>query len=294
MYSIGIDLGGTNIKGVLTDHTGQVLHHIHQPTRDGEDAIWKTAVGTAVTTLKTMLPGPLAGIGISAPGLPDALNTCIAYMPGRLQGLEHFDWGSQLGEKTLVLNDAHAATLAESRYGAARSLRNVVLLTLGTGVGGGLILEGKLYQGFFQKAGSVGHLSVGADAAHRDITNMPGSLEDAIGNCTVEARSCGKFESTRALLEAYRQGDHWARYVWLTSVQKLAVGIAGLTNLFSPDAVVLAGGITQAGADLFEPLQAFMEHYEWRPGGHATPIIQAQFGDLSGALGAAAYVLENA
>lgn len=293
MFSIGIDLGGTNIKGVLIHQTGEIVRQAYHPTHDGKGGDWKSAIAATVQDLKSTGPGPLAGIGLSAPGLPNATNECIAFMPGRLQGLENFHWGAYLGEKVLVLNDAHAATMAEVKFGAAKSMRNVVLLTLGTGVGGGLVLEGKLYQGFFQKAGSIGHLTVNATAGERDITNLPGSLEDAIGNCTVEKRSFGKFQSTHALLEAYRQGDHWARYVWLNSIQKLAVALAGLMNVFSPDAVILGGGIAQADQDLFGPLNAFMEHYEWRPGGHITPILKAQHGDLSGALGAASCVFDG-
>ncbi len=293
MFSIGIDLGGTNIKGVLINQAGDILRQVYHPTRDDGEGSWKSSVAATVQDLKATAPGPLAGIGLSAPGLPNATNEYIAFMPGRLQGLENFQWGPYLGEKVVVLNDAHAATLAEAKIGAAKSMRHVLLLTLGTGVGGGLVIEGKLYQGFFQKAGSVGHLTVNATAGERDITNLPGSLEDAIGNCTVEKRSFGKFQSTHALLEAYRQGDHWARYVWLTSVQKLAVALAGLINVFSPEAVILGGGIAQADKDLFDPLHTFMEHYEWRPGGHTTPILKAHHGDLSGALGAASYVFEE-
>jgi glucokinase len=288
-YAIGIDLGGTNIKGYLIDAEGRTTGQAHHPTNDGKGD-WKHSVAETVRALKAQCPGPLKGIGLSAPGLPNETNECIAYMPGRLQGLEFFHWGNYLHEKVCVLNDAHAATLAELRFGAAKGLRNAVLLTLGTGVGGGIVIDGNLYQGFFQKAGSLGHMSVEAGSGVMDITNMPGSIEDAIGNCTIEKRSLGRFKSTYDLLQAYKRGDHWATYVWLTSVQKLAVTIAALMNIFSPDAVVLSGGITQAEKDLFEPLNAFLDLYEWRPGGHATPVLKAQHGDMSGALGAASYV----
>ncbi len=120
---------------------------------------------------------------------------------------------------------------------------------------------------------------------------MPGSLENAIGNCTVQKRSSGKFRNTHELLNGYRQGDHFARWVWLSSVQKLAIGIASVTNTLSPECVVLGGGITEAGDDLFEPLESFLSLYEWRAGGASAAILKAKFGDMSGAIGAACFAL---
>ena len=189
------------------------------------------------------------------------------------------------------MNDAHAALLAESRFGVAEGLRNVVMLTLGTGVGGGILLDGKLYQGNFQKAGHLGHTTVDA-SGDLDITGMPGSLEDAIGNTTISKRSLGRFTSTYDLLEAYKKGDYLAQWVWLSSVRKLAISICSFVNCFSPDLVVLGGGITQAKDDLLGPLAEFMALYEWRPGGQATPVKIARFGDMAGAIGAASFAIQ--
>jgi glucokinase len=293
--AIGIDLGGTWIKGVLMNlETGEMLKQLYQPTTGEKD--WKEAVRDSVGALRqeaTALhsDAQVRAVGLSAPGLPNAANDAIAFMPGRLQGLENFHWGHFLNTPVRVVNDAHAALLAESRFGAAKGLPNVLMLTLGTGVGGGILIDGKLYQGNFQKAGHLGHITVDADG-ERDITGMPGSLEDAIGNATVELRSLGRFSSTYQLLEAYKQGDYLAQWVWLSSVRKLAIGLSSLINCFSPDMVVLGGGITQAEDNLLLPLATFMEQYEWRPGGHTTPIRLAQFGDMAGAIGAASFAIQ--
>jgi glucokinase len=91
-------------------------------------------------------------IGISAPGLPNDNNRAIAFMPGRLQGLENFDWTDFLQQQTWVLNDAVAAIVAEAKFGAAKNKKNVVMLTLGTGVGGAILIDGRPYQGAFNKA----------------------------------------------------------------------------------------------------------------------------------------------
>jgi glucokinase len=287
---IGIDLGGTRIKSVALDREGNILEQLYTPTHDGDDSIWKQATAASIEKLKDKLGTSDFVVGISAPGLPNEKNSAIAYMPGRLQGLENFDWSSLFNRRTWVLNDAVSAMMAEAKLGVAQNKKHAVLITLGTGVGGAILIDGKPYQGSFQKAGHIGHITLHHEG-EPDVTGMPGSLEDAIGNCTIQKRSHGKFKDTHSLLEAYRAGDHFARSVWLTSVKKLAIGIACVTNVLSPEIVILAGGITEAGNDLFEPLEHFMSLYEWRAGGNQTTIVKSQFGDMAGAIGAACFAL---
>lgn len=285
---IGIDLGGTRIKSVAIDSTGQILYEHYQPTNDGDDKIWKKAVKTAVKTIIKKVNKTGMAVGISAPGLPNAENSAISYMPGRLEGLENFIWSDFLETKVFVLNDAVAAMMAEAKFGAAKNKKNVIMLTLGTGVGGGIIIEGKPYQGAFQKAGHLGHLSLDSDA-EPDIIGIPGSLEDAIGNCSIAKRTNGKFTATEDLISAYRKGDEFATKVWMKSINKLAVALASLTNILSPETIILGGGTTEAGEDLFTPLEKLMAKYEWRTGGNKAEILKAQFGDLAGAVGAACF-----
>ena len=289
--TIGIDLGGTRIKAVAIDEKGNILHQFYQPTNDGDDAIWKNAILISVNEIQSKIKSTDTLIGISAPGLPNSNNSAIAYMPGRLKGLENFIWSDFLKTRTFVLNDAIAAMMAEARFGAAKDRKNVVMLTLGTGVGGAILIEGKPYQGAFNKAGHIGHMVIDC-SEDTDVIGMPGSLEDAIGNCTIEKRTSGKFNSTHQLLEAFRNGNSFAAEVWLTSVKKLAIGLASLTNILSPEMIILGGGITEAGKDLFDPLEKYMENYEWRIGGNKTEIVKAQFGDLAGAVGAACFARE--
>jgi len=289
---IGVDLGGTRIKAVAIDEQGNILHQYYHPTNDGDDSVWKNAILVAVNELQKKLKTCNLVIGISAPGLPNADNSAIAFMPGRLQGLEDFNWTDFLKTRTFVLNDAIAAMMAEARFGAAKGRKNVVMLTLGTGVGGAILIDGKPYQGSFNKAGHIGHMVIDSDG-ETDCIGMPGSLEDAIGNCSIERRTSGKFASTHELLEAYRNGDSFAAEIWMTSVKKLAIGIAALTNILSPETIILGGGITEAGADLFEPLEKYMAIYEWRAGGNQTEIVKAQFGDLAGAVGVACFATEQ-
>ena len=166
------------------------------------------------------------------------------------------------------------------------------MLTLGTGVGGAILIDGKAYQGAFKKAGHIGHMVIN-DEGEPDVTGMPGSLEECIGNCTVEKRSNGKFTSTHELLEAYKMGDAFSKEVWLKSVRHLAIGLATVTNILSPEIIVLGGGITEAGSDLFEPLKEYMNKYEWRAGGNKVEIVKATYGAMAGAIGAACFAMDE-
>jgi glucokinase len=286
--AIGIDLGGTRIKGVLVDAAGNLLHQFYTPTNDAGDGNWKEAVVQTFRELMQKADGQAVVAGLSAPGIPDETNTRIRIMPGRLQGLEGLHWGDHLGHPCTVVNDAIAALAAEARFGKAKGVRDAVMLTLGTGVGGAVLINGQIHPGMFQKAGHAGHITVDHEG-EPDVTGMPGSLEDAIGNCTVEKRSLGRFTSTHDLLEAQRHGDAFATWLWLSSVRKLAVAIASITNLLSPEMVIIGGGITEAGLELLNPLNKFLDLYEWRAGGNGVRIEKAAFGDLAGAMGAAGF-----
>ena len=288
--AIGIDLGGTRIKAVAINADGKVLHQLYNPTNDGDDHSWKETVATSVKELHSKLTKNDFSIGISAPGLPNNENTAIAFMPGRMQGLENFNWADFLHQPTYVLNDAVAAMMGEAKFGAARGKRHVVMLTLGTGVGGAILIDGKPYQGVFNKAGHIGHMVID-DEGDCDVTGMPGSLEECMGNCTIEKRSKGKFTSTNQLIEAYKVGDADAKEIWLKSVRQLAIGLASVVNILSPEVIVLGGGVTEAGSHLFDPLEEFMNRYEWRPGGNKTEIVKATHGDMAGAIGAACFAM---
>jgi glucokinase len=291
MAVIGIDLGGTNIKGVIMNEAGEVLFQHYIPTTDDKDGKWKKNVKEMADLL--LSKAEINQIGLSAPGLPNDDNTAIAYLPNRLHGLENFDWSTYLGKTTSVLNDAHAAAMAEFKFGAAIGLQTFVLLTLGTGVGGGLIIDGKLHQGLSQMAGHLGHVSINYSDDERSILGSPGSLEYAIGNYSIERRSFGKYKSTWELVSDFEKGDHFASLIWLNSIKALAAGINSFINILSPEAVLLSGGITLAGESLYDPLNQFLAILEFRPAGKKTKIIQAHFGDMSGSIGAASYVLNK-
>lgn len=287
--AIGIDLGGTRIKGLYLKN-GEVSDWLYLPTGEGE--AFKDSVRSAVRELCAKAGVDRCPVGISAPGLAAADHRSIACMPGRLPGLEHFDWSGFLEMPTVVLNDAVCALMAEARLGVARNMKDVVMLTLGTGVGGAILIGGKPYLGALRKAGHWGHSTVDADG-YADVTEMPGSIEEAIGDVSIRRRSHGRFRDTQELLIAAGENDPFAQWIWLSSVQKLAVSVAGISNALAPEAIVLGGGIAHAGEILFTPLRRFLDVYEWRPEGQGTTILKSHFSDLSGAAGAACFALEQ-
>jgi glucokinase len=184
--------------------------------------------------------------------------------------------------------------MGEAWIGAARGAANAVVLTLGAGVGGGVILNGRLFQGAIGRAGHLGHITLNCDGAP-DIVGTPGSLEDAIGNHNVVSRSGGRFRDTAALVAAVAAGDAAAIDCWRRSVRGLAVGIASLINAFDPEIVVVGGGIAESGAALFEPLREELDKVEWRPTAQPTLVVAASLGEMAGAIGAARFAaLQNA
>lgn len=292
--AIGIDLGGTNVKGIVMNEAGEILLQHSIPTVDDEDGHWRENVLQMVDFLKDTFPKPLELIGLSAPGLANDANTAIAHLPNRLQGLENFNWSKYLHTNTFVLNDAHAALMAEAKFGVASGFKNAVLLTLGTGIGGGLLINGELYQGQGQMAGHLGHISINYADDEPSILGMPGSLEYAFGNYSIKRRSRGKYDSVEKLVADFEKGDTFATWLWLDSVRKLALAVASLINALSPEIIILSGGITNANDLLFNHLNEFVHLYEFKPKGKITPIFKAKFQELSGAIGAAGFAFEKA
>lgn len=285
-YLLGIDMGGTRIKAVAVAPDGWELERHVVETGDGQGfAVWRDRIREVVNTCRKQFGEPMA-IGLSAPGLAAPDNRAIAFMPGRLEGLENFVWSDLLEAEVYVANDAHAALAGEAWLGAAAGRRNAFMLTLGTGVGGAILADGRILQGAIGRAGHLGHISLNIDGAP-DITRIPGSIEDLFGDCTIVARSGGRFQSTRELVAAYEAGDEAATQIWLRSIRALGCAIASLVNVLDPDVVVLGGGIAQAGESLFTPLHTVLDEVEWRPGCHRVELAAATLGDFAGALGIA-------
>jgi glucokinase len=295
IWAAGIDIGGTNVKAVAVSAEGVVLQRSVFPTADGSatPADWIAHARAILERFSADCDGPPAAVGVCAPGLAAGDERSIAHLPGKLAGLAGIDWTQVLDRSQLVpvLNDGHAALFGEAWVGAARGRRHVVLLTLGTGVGGGVLADGRLLRGALGRAGHIGHMSLDPDGPV-SITGMPGALEVFVGECTLESRTSGRFRTTAALLAAHRAGDPEATRAWLKSIRALGCAIGSCINLFDPELVVVGGGIAQAGDALFAPLARELDRAEWRPGGHRVPLVPAALGEAAGCIGAAGYALD--
>ena len=280
-YAIGIDVGATNVKGVVVSQAREVRLRHSIPVRDANVV---DVVRRMIAELDAKAGG-IEWVGLAAPGIASPVGESIWWMRGRLAEIEGLDWSSVVGRRVPVLNDAQAALLGEVFHGAEGDYSNVIMLTLGTGVGGAAIVDGRLLRGRLGRAGHLGHICLDADG-RPDIVNTPGSLEDAVGDCTIHRRSDGRFEST---LEMVRRldDDPQARGIWSRSVRALACGIVSLVNVFDPSTVIVGGGMIAAGEKLFAPLRAEMEKVEWRPHGQAVRVVPAAGGEYAGAIGAA-------
>ena len=292
-YVLGIDVGVTNVKAVCIDAMPQPgPYQTYERPTHAQRPDWPSGVAELIESIES-INGPARGIGLAAPGIAHPDGTHIAWMQGRLAEVQDLNWSKFLKRPVPVLNDAQAALLGEVWIGAARGSTNVVLLTLGTGVGGAVMVDGKLLKGFSGRAGHLGHISLNPDG-ELDIVNTPGSLENAIGNCTVSNRTHGRFETTHDLVAAFEAGDTEAARIWLTSIRSLAAAIASLINVVDPEVVVIGGGIAQASYEsLREPLARELDRFEWRPFGRAVRIVAAHCGSFAGAVGAAKNALDK-
>jgi glucokinase len=288
--ALGIDLGGTHIKAALLERdTGTLVQTCSLPTCDGEwigsEPLFAHRVRDLIHELEASgASGPLP-VGLCAPGIAHPGGRFIDWMPGRMHGLEKFEWSAFLAREVRVLNDAHAALLGEAWVGSARGCEDVIMLTLGTAVGGAILSGGKLIRGHIGRGGHLGHLSLYADG-EQDAFQTPGSLNSFLGNRTLLQRTEGRYDCTEALVGAALAGESEAQKIWGDSVRRLAVAVASLINVLDPEMVILGGGIAKGSGDaLLTPLQNYLDQYEWRPGGQRVRLVLASAGEWSGAIG---------
>ena len=231
--------------------------------------------------------GPATAVGLGAPGIARPDGRGIWWMQGRLSELDGLDWAGFLGrERVPVLNDAQAAPCGRGVAGGGGRVRerdhaDARHRRRRGGDGGRADPRGRL-----GRAGHLGHISLDPDGP-ADIVRTPGSLEHAIGNCTIAERTGGRFTSTLALAAAAAGGDKEAAAVWSKSVRAWPRESRRSSTCSTPRSCILGGGIAAAGEALFEPLRRVLDEIEWRPHGVQARIEPARLGEYAGALGAA-------
>lgn len=311
-YYLGIDLGGTFIKGGIVDDAGKILLRDKVPTESemGADVV----VANIVTLCKSLMDkadlsvSELVGVGVGVPGTADSERGEVTYANNL--GWKNFPIADQLSEElglpVKIVNDASAAALGESKFGCGKGYRHSVMITLGTGVGGGLLLDGKLFEGNRSAGAELGHVVVvaggepctcgrrGCLEAYASATALIRDTKRAMEK-NPESRlwEIGSLDAvTGKTAFDYLDKDESAREVVEHYIEMLGVGIVNIANLIRPEVIILGGGICHEGERLIRPLQEMLDR-EIHGGdiGPAVKIVTAELGNDAGLLGAAALLM---
>jgi glucokinase len=308
---IGVDVGGTKLLAGAVDHDLAVHHRASRRSRSGSTEQLLETIVSAVSEVRDVAEDEVLAVGLGVPSLMD-LGRGVAgftvHLP--LVGVPVRDvLAERLGLPVFVANDATLAMLCEHRFGAARGVADAVMLTLGTGIGGGLVLDGRLVHGAVGAAGEPGHMCVDLDgprcpcgsvgcletlasgsALGREGARVARAAEDS---ALARALSSGR-EITGALVtELAHDGDRAARDVVALVGMRLGVGIASLVNLLNPSVVVVGGGVVAAGDLLLEPARTVVRERALPPSRDVVQVVPARFGAEAGMLGAALFALDG-
>ncbi len=318
--AIGIDLGGTNIAGILINKKGDILAKKRRKTlvQEGEDKVIAQIIGCINDLLKEgkilgISSKELLGIGVGAPG-PLNRRKGEIYHPPNLPGWENVSLmrilKDKLGIPVFIENDANATALGEWWLGAGRNVNNLILLTLGTGIGGGIIIEGEVYHGFRDMGAELGHIVIkeggmicgcgirGCLEAYASATGVVKRTRAAMkqGYKTIlknlikdnpEGLTC------ELVFRAAREKDPLALWLIEETGRYLGVGIGSLVNVLNPEMVILSGGMIKAGDLLLNPVRRFVKLFSIKAIIEKVEIVLGDLGDEAGAIGAAATVLKE-
>lgn len=304
--AVGVDFGGTSVK--LGVACGADLLEVDEPIptadHNGPHALI-SEIARRVEKLRLRFP-EICAIGVGVPGLVD-FDRGFVHVLTNVPGWNHVPLKKILGEMTglpcVVENDANAMTYAEWRYGAGVGLKNVIGITLGTGVGGGLILDGKMYRGSRFSAGEIGQMSVDFDGVSGHYGNL-GALEKYVGNAQIAEHAQRRYSQAgihkeveactpKAIADAAHSGDDVARQIWGEIADWLGTALASIAWLLNPDAFVIGGGVALAGPLLFEPLENKVRSMLSPVVLESLKILPARFSNEAGIIGNAALAADE-
>lgn len=318
-YVVGVDLGGTNVRAAVLDRAGKRLGHGRAPSLAQEGSVRTIAQIQAAVTEAVSESGvsvdAIGGLGIGVPGhiSPDGQN--VLWAPNFFEnGLPYrnIELASRIAASTgfpvLMGNDANVAALGEYRFGAGRGTQTMVMLTLGTGIGGGLILNGKLWTGFTGGAGEIGHIIVAA--GQRGGQSAYGTLEAQGQIAAIIERASRKITSGRKtvltekcdydwylltpkdIADAALEGDAVALEVFEETGYYIGLGVASIVNLLNPEKIVIGGGVAQSGALILDPIRRTARANGIKTMIDACEILPAELGDDAGIFGGASLILD--
>ena len=307
-YSIGVDVGGTKVLGGVVDELGAVLKTARRDTpREGGSALTQAIADVAK---ELMADFTIDSVGVSAAGFVSSDRKTMLATPNIAgwNGVDlDYELTSLIGIPVVIENDANAAAWGEARFGAGRGKEHMLMLTVGTGIGGGIVVNGDLYRGAFGIAAEIGHIRV-VPEGHLCGCGARGCFEQyGSGNALMRhareaiaaspdiarnllSRGDGTLEGLtgKAITDAARDGDAVALAAFNTTGQWLGAGIASLSVILDPECVVIGGGVIDAGEILLAPIRSGLERYMPFAGKHPYPeIIAASLGNEAGLVGVA-------
>lgn len=315
--ALGIDLGGSKILSAVVNEGGRMLSRDHSltPAARGPEAVIRALLASARTALNQagISVAELAGIGIGAPGLSNP-ETGVVFTSPNLPGWKDVPLKDiveeEMGVKTYLINDANAAALGEMWFGAARGARNFIYITLSTGIGGGIVIDGQVYSGALGTAGEIGHMTIEADGPRCNCGNT--GCWEMLASGTALAREVKKRlkEGAKTTILDYadgsldkvtaevvhcaaEQGDALARELIARTSYYVGVGLANLINIFNPELIIIGGGLSNMGAMLLEPAYKVAGERAYQVAFASVRFARAELGRNSGAIGVAAFVLQQ-
>ena len=305
--AIGIDLGGTKIAGVVLGVDGGVLATEERATLDTTDAI----LDTTISLIESLRRPEVEAVGVGVAGMVDFEAGALRFAPNLpFRDVPIRDRvGEATGLRCVVDNDANAAGWGERQLGAARGNDDVLLVTVGTGIGGAVIAGGRVYRGAHGFAAEIGHIVVEPDGPPCGCGNRGCWEQVASGQAIdrlareeaerdpaggVARAAAGGAVTGRYAAVAAREGDESALGIFADVGRRLGEGMAGLVNVLDPEIVVVGGGVADEGELLLTPArEAFWATVELRRGRPDVPIVVAELGNDAGAIGAAALAMEG-
>lgn len=302
-YAIGIDLGGTAIKYAIVSSDGEMVYQNSVPTPSDNGA--QGVIDTLAASIQEARHWAhehniaISGVGIGTPGIvsPDART--VLGGAENLPEWENIALAARLEAicslPVYVTNDANAMAMGEISFGAARGAENVVFFTVGTGIGGAALIDGKMWRGAGGRGMEIGHITVKADG-ERCACGGRGCLEHYASTAALVRRYkeiSGKEADGREIVDLYHKGDDAAQNVLQEHWSLLGHGVASVINIFSPQLVVIGGGISESGTFYLENLQKAVTLQAMKDCAVDTKIVSARLGNKAGCLGAAGMVFSS-
>ncbi len=301
---VGIDFGGTSVKLAVVEGSELLTDVYRIPTQNfvGADPLI-AAIVEQVAEIRAIHPD-ISAIGIGVPGAVD-FSTGVTYDLTNVRGWSSVPLRDRIAEATslptVLDNDANCMAYAEFKFGFGQGCRNVICVTLGTGVGGGLILNGDLYRGSTYAAGEIGQMSIDLNGVEGPYGNS-GCLERYIGNRQIEELAVRMYQdngakvpedsSPEGIAARARKGDAIAEAVWVQVAEYLGASLMSTVYLLNPDAIVIGGGVAHAGDILFEPLKKNLQSTLTDECFHHLRLVPARFGNTAGIIGCSALAAE--